>query len=854
MSFFGFDPTGHNQAAPGFSHAHDPFAGLSNQQGNGDDAVDFEDTYDGLGDQLEETGDDLNDDTFGGDGAVNSGAVGKDFDFFGRTAQVSNAIEEEQMLYSRNNQTARAPPAPYAHAQATSSYNNYTPPAFRPARTGYEKYEGQDSSMDLQVDPTLWGVAPKQPTPVAPAQPSPAPPPASGRKVMSLEEVEAAMRAEAQARKQAQVNAAAATHAPVQHPGPPQQHMQQPQGGYEPVDFYSRPNRIDQSSVEPQHAYDAPQFHAHGQPVQILQRPRSKQPQQQQPQQTMSNAPSPMAQQRQQAPQQIQPTQILQNPNRLSGDAARMGAPTYPTHPTHQSQGSMGQQASIITHPSQIAQLSEEEKTAYLEQEARRAKRNHKIYLLSRDNGIMTPHDKNFITRIQLQQLVSATGNPADNGTDEALAEDFYYQVHNQIRGGQRQNPSQPLSNFAQTYLYQTGNRQGGHRRHRGGPENHMQRMEQQVQRAVEAAKNKPKNSQLVIEGSLGKISFSNAKTPKPLLNIKRADSAADVNRQGTPHKAQSADSVFDKKAVLKDIEKIYNTLMKLEDHKRMIPPPVTDEGDAELIQQHDEWNLTTHKLTQQLWRELKIHEPVPAGASIHPFIAMLETAKGKKFIPRVFRHVDHEQRTTILTIIVVNLDKLNVVRRGSVTDGDITLDAKLREDIELFSINVHNTLFMFMGELGLSIITGILGLLCSEVNVDLIARTRVGAGFLTMILSRAEIMIQAEGGRDAVRAQDGGAWEQNYAMLFNILEPTLPYIFPGTPVSGEDAYVWSLLAALGIGANAEQQQRLVVAVKDRVLGTVEVAKTLPQDLKTQRLTNVNLFMQAIGLDVSLLG
>ncbi|KAK7734246.1 DNA topoisomerase 2-associated protein pat1 [Cytospora paraplurivora] len=851
MSFFGFDPSGHNQAAPGFSQAHDPFAGLSGQQGNGDDAIDFEDTYDGLGDQLEETGDDLNDDTFGGDIATNSGTVGKDFDFFGRTAQVTNAIEEEQMLYSRINQTAKAPPPPavYAHHQAAPSYN-YTQPAPRPARTGYEKYQGQDPSMDLQVDPTLWGVAPKQPTPVAPAQPSPAPAQASGRRILSLEEVEAAMRAEAQARKQAQVNAVAAAHAPVQQNILQQQHIQQPQGGYEPVDFYSRPSRIEQSSAEPQHAYDAAQYHAHGHPVQILQRPRSKN---QQTQQAVPNAPSPLAQQHQPAPQQIQPTQILQNPNRSSGDAARMGAPAYPTHPIHQSQGSIGRQAHIITHPSQMAQLSEEEKTAYLEQEARRAKRNHKIYLLSRDNGIMTPHDKNFITRIQLQQLVAATGNPADNVTDEALAEDFYYQVHNQIRGGQRQNPSQPLSNFAQTYLYQTGNRQGGHRRHRGGPENHMQRMEQQVQRAVEAAKNKPKNSQLVIEGSLGKISFSNAKTPKPLLNIKRAESAGDVHRQGTPHK-HSAESVFDKKAVLADIEKVYSTLMKLEDHKRMIPPPVTDEGDLELVQQHDEWNLTTHKLTQQLWRELKIHEPIPAGASIHPFIAMLETAKGKKFIPRVFRHVDHEQRTTILTIIVVNLDKLDVVRRGSVTDGDVTLDAKLREDIELFSINVHNTLFMFMGELGLNIITGILGLLCSEVNLDLVARTRVGAGFLTMILSRAEIMIQAEGGREAVRAQDGGAWEHNYANLFNILEPTLPYIFPGTPVSGEDAYVWSLLAALGIGANAEQQQRLVVAVKDRVLGTVEVAKTLPQDLKAQRLTNVNLFMQAIGLDVSLLG
>ncbi len=61
--------------------------------------------------------------------------------------------------------------------------------------------------------------------------------------------------------------------------------------------------------------------------------------------------------------------------------------------------------------------------------------------------------------------------------------------------------------------------------------------MEQQVQRAVEAAKNKPKNKQLIIEGSLGKISFSNAKTPKPLLNIKRADNAAEINRPGSAHR-----------------------------------------------------------------------------------------------------------------------------------------------------------------------------------------------------------------------------------------------------------------------------------------------------------------------------
>lgn len=768
MSFFGFDTSGHNQGAPGFSQAHDPFAGLSGQQDTSGDAVDFEDTYDGLGDQLQEAGDELNDDTFGGDAGPSGGAVGKDFDFFGRTAQVANAIDEEQLLYSRNNPNTRPGPAPPVQQIQNQHYYGYAQSSQRPVRTGYEKYEMQQPGMDLQVDPTLWGTAPQQQSTPVPAQSAAAPAQSASRKVMSLEEVEAAMRAEAQAKKHAQYNASAVAQAP--HQQSVSQHQVQPQdqypaqGGFEVNDFYSRPNRSEQHvapSVDPQHANHAPQYPSHGQPIQILQRPQSKS---QQPHQNAPHAPSPLAQQRQQVPQpmpqQIQPTQILQNPNRISGDAARMGMqPQFPTRPGHQSQGSMGQQP-IITHPAQLAHLSEADRAAHLEREAVRAKRNHKIYQLSRDNGIMTPHDKNFITRIQLQQLVSATGNPADHGTDDALAEDFYYQVHNQIRGGQRQNPSQPLNNFAQTYLYQTGNRQGGHRgRHRAGPENHMQRMEQQVQRAVEAAKNKPKNSQLVIEGSLGKISFSNAKTPKPLLNIKRTDSSGDANRQGTPQKPHGAGSGYNRKTVLQDVEKVYDTLMKLEDHERKMPPPVNDEGNTELIQAHVEWREVSQKLNEKLWRELKIHEPVPAGAAIHPFVAMLETAKGKKMVARVFRNTNLEQRTTILTMIIVNLDKLDVVRRGSVTDGYVDLDAKLREDIELFSLAVCNTLFVFLGELGLNMVTGILGLFVSNVNVDLVARTRVGVSFLTMILSRAEIMIQSAGGRDTIRTQDGGTW-----------------------------------------------------------------------------------------------
>ena len=64
---------------------------------------------------------------------------------------------------------------------------------------------------------------------------------------------------------------------------------------------------------------------------------------------------------------------------------------------------------------------------------------------------------------------------------------------------------------------------------------------------------------------------------------------------------------------------------------------------------------------------------------------------------------------------------------------------------------------------------------------------------------------------------------------------------------------MWQFLATLSVHANPQEQQRLVLAVKDRVMDTVSVAKTLPPDMAKKRLDNVNLFMVAIGLDVELL-
>lgn len=445
---------------------------------------------------------------------------------------------------------------------------------------------------------------------------------------------------------------------------------------------------------------------------------------------------------------------------------------------------------------------------AYLLEDAKRAKRNHKIFLLSRFNGLMTPQDKNFITRIQLQQLVAAAGNVGDSDPEAVLAEDFYYQVYSQIRGAPRQHPHQPLGHFAQTYLFQTGNRFGGHGGRRNGQnaDNHMQRMQQQVQRAVEAAKAKPKNKQLIIEGSLGKISFSNAKAPRTMLNIKRPESSEGGK---TAKKAQTDLSLTDRKFILNSIENVYNNLMAMEDMERTMPPP-PDEDDPEAIQRHMEWRQKVRSLNQKLWQALKVMEPiVPNANTPHPFIAFLSYPKGKKAIPRIFRQIDQEQRVTILTMIVVHLDTLDVVRRSQQAAGE-TPSLDVREAVELFSQAVMPSLLMYVSEAPFNIIIGLLGLVIAQTHVQTVSKTRIGLGILTMMLSRAEIVKEA----GQAEEHDWQQWVEKFNVLFDTLEPILADIFPASINAGDDMYVWQFLAAVGIGASPEQQQRLVIAVK----------------------------------------
>ncbi|KAK5117237.1 hypothetical protein LTR62_005854 [Meristemomyces frigidus] len=826
MSFFGFDTTlprdrAQQGSSRGMFEHHDPFAGLSRDESNEGAVLNFDDTYDGLGHQLQESGDTFNDDTFGGDGPVTRQGVGRDFDFAGQTAAVRGDMLQEQGMQQQ-------------YQQPSQQQQNYALGS-RPAKTGYEAYKQPDYLPKLEADASIWGANIGRRAPAAAAAPEQQPRQDStaARKMMSLEEVEAMMRAQSQSTPRIQDNDRQAQGLRdmlgVGLPAMGQQAQQQEQP--RPVQILQRPRHQEQQLSQQDQGHRASQ---------ILQ--RQNLPQSQQVRDFHGQPTHPLHFQQQQPPPMGAPA--VQPPR---GQAPHQRGPSYSGAPVMQAQ--------------QMMQMSDDERQAYMAEEAKRAKRNHKIFLLSKNNGLMTPQDKNFITRIQLQQLLTATGG-IDNepGSEQQLAEDFYYQVYAQIRGPPRSGPGAPLNQFAQTYLFQTGSRYGyGRSRHhpRGG-DNHVQRMEQQVARAVEAAKARPKNKQLVMEGSLGKIAFSNSKTPRPLLNLKRPDSEARVRQS-----AKAA--VFDRKAALGDIEKVYTCLMRLEDHERKLAAPPNEDSPADVIEGHMRWRSDMQDFNQQLWEAMKVMEPIQQNPTTpHPFIQILAHSKGKKVIPRVFRHLDDNQRLTMLTLIAIHLDILDVIRNAYPPADNSPLPSKVKEEIELFSAAVMPPLFSYINEAPLNIIIGLLGLVLDRVHLPLILRTKIGVNILTMFVSRAELVKQAtqtpagQQPNQQQAAADMAQWSDLYNRLFDTVEPVLPYIFPTDTIisASDDVHVWQFLAAMGVGASPDQQQRLVLGVKERVMETVAIARApgLPEEMRERRLGEVNLFMRAIGLDVELLG
>lgn len=429
----------------------------------------------------------------------------------------------------------------------------------------------------------------------------------------------------------------------------------------------------------------------------------------------------------------------------------------------------------------------------------------------SRYCGLMGDWDKNFIMRLQLQQLVS---QDPDN-------DDFYYQVHSTIQKN-RSSPQQPLNAFAKIYLRGQGQRQRPNRR------NERQALLQQVKEVVEKVRNRTPKERAVHEGTLGaQPTVGNAVRPRKALALQTGQLDT---RKTTSNIYRPADIPF-------FIEAAFDAVLDLEAHDRIRPPP-----DSEYAA---DWAAEIPELQDKLWESLKVLDPVDPNKN-QPFVMMLNHNKGKKLLPRAFPHLDNRRRLTVFTRMVSAIDQLDVVRNGAYVD-DQDLPAVVRKAIDVFSQTVLPPIVHLISEAELGIVTGFFDILLSSENLLRLTQTKVGQTIFTVLISRAELILQEQPENEADSETE--AWKASFAKLFNAIKGDLGSLFP--PRQVDNSYVWHFLASLALTADLSMQRELVDGVRDRIFSTISEAKALPVDVGTPKITNLNMFLNVMGLNAT---
>ncbi|KAJ2232374.1 DNA topoisomerase 2-associated protein pat1, partial [Coemansia sp. RSA 475] len=287
------------------------------------------------------------------------------------------------------------------------------------------------------------------------------------------------------------------------------------------------------------------------------------------------------------------------------------------------------------------------------------------------------------------------------------------------------------------------------------------------------------------------------------------------------------------RRATLRAVETAYGAVLRMEQQVRAQQP--SDAAYAEA--------------REQAWTALGAAQPI-LNEYPHPLVRFLGVAKGTRLIPRLVPHLSVDQVLALTTTIIANFESLDVCRFGSFS----LADAQRRDATALFLHAAMPPALAFMADTPLQIVNGLFALFMERNNVAWVARTRPAQVFLAVVLRRTAALKQAY----ADSAELFQAAEL-YAHLFNALRGNITALFPPPPPPSQlpgpadDVHAWQFLAALAAAASVEQQHMLVSEARGHVLTSVQLAKSghLPSDVASAITANVNLFLNALGLDAS---
>ncbi|KAH8925438.1 hypothetical protein BT69DRAFT_1318275, partial [Atractiella rhizophila] len=472
--------------------------------------------------------------------------------------------------------------------------------------------------------------------------------------------------------------------------------------------------------------------------------------------------------------------------------------------------------------------------------EEKRRRKAQKIAETAKYNNLMTQSDKDFITRIQISQLVS----------EDPYIDDFYFHVLKGIKLQQAQAAGGPAgSNSPTKDSHEIGRRgrsqSNAANRRLTRRENAMAKMAQQVQRLVNEAKKKPRGTELSLEGALGKIALRTASQPRQLLQVSGGPSTSKEEKApaaaAAPLQPQTEGQkpALTRRQVLVALEKLWDIASRETGEK------LTEQEEKEL----NEWQLKYTELVQALWTDLRILDPLDTS-NPHPFISLLSVSKGKRLLVRAVRHLSEEQTMAMLSLLVGNFQSLDVVRDAPILDitdpliAPANRVAEVEAETDVFQSTIVPLVIGVVDRVtSLRLVTGLLHLMMQRNDIVRIATTRPGLAFLISFVSKAETLKQSQ---PPPEDSDIEQWQRTFDLLFRSLHSNFLALFPSCRAAAnlpfgssyyltgafqshpirpdielEDEPVWQFLAACAVCADADQQQILVTEVKDKVLENV---------------------------------
>ncbi len=692
------------------------------------------DGYDGLGDKLDESGDDFNADTFGDFDA------GNDFDF-GHATPASAPQQNNHNQYSQPQQPKTKFDPSNKFAASLDDFLVDPVPRFgapRGAQQATQQQQQQQSGPRGQaktleeVEAEMLAMRAKQQPPPPQQQQqqqTPQQPPSSDRKPMTVEEVEAELRA-----RRAGGAPPAQPAQPQQPSGPPSfaaimqsQQQQQRTEAATPQNLPPPPPPGAGAGMPPMGTIPPP-LGPNADPAAIQAAQQQAQAAHFARMRALLDAMPPLVQQ-----------SILSLPPPMQFDSLETVAQNFPNllDPSQRERAPTAEQDAVrFMMEKAQAQMAEFDRV-----EAKRKRRMDKINAMAKYNGLMSGSDKDFITRIQISQLITA----------DPYADDFYAHIYFALRGGPRRPGMPPLPPPATAG---NGNqKQGGKGKQKlNKQQNAMLRMQQQVERIVQSRKDRMEKSAsgAALEGALGRVSLSSTKNPRQMLQVSADAAKANKERQSgdaTPDAGHARDAVrqalegaslggngnadlrrdpLTKHEVLRILEKLYDLVLQLEQLRRNAPPAppaeVDPQDDAASAAKaaFDAHQAEQALVTNTLWTELRVLEPLEISDP-HPFVSLLSSAKGKRLLPRALRHLSSEQTLTALTMVVASFESLDVVQNGPLLDdlSDDPSKVEARRDAERQSETFATTIVPSMMQMAstapMRIVSGMLACSSSE-------------------------------------------------------------------------------------------------------------------------------------------